>query len=369
MILAASAFLALAWPGTAQNGEITTRTKPSSTQIRSWLASDDPRLVAWGAYFARETADDSAIVPMQQLVEQWKAPENASEPEAQAQSDAMAEVLDAIIQRNKSVSSEGLEAIAELFPTQAEILAARLPIDEATPLLEKWYEKRGDSKNPTLARIAAMLLTKAPPAGFAASVLSEAEEQYFISVVDPGAGVGFGGSSCCGSALARAHPGWPPLFQYRLTEGDGKPNAPLVVEAGGDRVTYERGDAGKGFGSCGGVRGLDDETRHALLAEMLGIEKDAMPWKPWKRDSFEWEGQSVFMSELREIVDGEEARLQSTVDDLYAEGLLTFEEAGSARPKLVVRIDDERGDRSDPLPKIEGRDARTLIAMNAADAQ
>ena len=370
MTLAAIAFCALAWPGTAQNGSITTKTKATSSQIRGWLASDDPRLVAWGAYFARENADDSAIAPMQELVEQWKAPEDAADPEALAQSDAMAEVLDALIQRGKTVSAEGLQVIAETFPTQAEILAARLPIDEATPLLENWYGKRGDDKYFTHARIAAMLLAKAPPPGFAATVLAEAEEQYFISVYDPGTGGGFGGSaSCCGAALPRRKSDWPPLYQYRLRENGTEPNEPLVVEAGGDRVTYQCKEVGEGSGSCGGLRPLDNQTRHALLAEMLGIKKNAMPWKPWQRDSIEWEGQSVFETELREIVDGEEARLQSTVDDLYAEGLLAFEEAGSVRPKLVVHIDDQRADRSLPLPKLEGLDARTPIAMNAADAQ
>jgi hypothetical protein len=64
--------LPLAVAGRTQTVEITVDTKVGAGQIQDWLASGDPRLVAWGAYFARENADDAAVTRMLQLVARWE---------------------------------------------------------------------------------------------------------------------------------------------------------------------------------------------------------------------------------------------------------------------------------------------------------
>jgi hypothetical protein len=352
LLLSAAALIA-----PAQDNAIGVDTKASSTQIRSWLASDDPRLVAWGAYFAGKNQDATALPSMIEFVDAWKPPESATDAEANLRKPAMTEVLDALIQENAQVPAESLAGIANEFPEQAAILAARLPIADATPLLQTWYAKRADDTHPLLARIAAMLLSKSPLPGFAASVLAEAHEQYYVTIVDPGVGFGFGGGyGCCVSLVGKPPTGWPLLFSYALGENSVDPNAMLLVEAGGDRISYVRTQRSP----CRSVEGLDDRTRHALLAEMLGIDKDAMSWKPWQRDTYAWEGPGGYLLYLGELVEREETHLRDTVSGLADKGLLTPQEGATLRPSLSVIIDDDRGVK-DHLPQFESRDPRTKI--------
>src|SRR5208283_546293 len=90
---------------------------------------------------------------------------------------------------------------------------------------------------------------------------------------------GFGGGCLCGLAM-RDRTDWPPIFVYRLEENKAGSTDPVLIEAGGDRITYHRAEEGGGGGGCGtGVGPLDDRARHDLLAEMVGLNKEAMPWK------------------------------------------------------------------------------------------
>jgi hypothetical protein len=157
----------------AQQEEITVDSKPTDAEIRGWLTQEDPRIVAWGAYFAREGGGDGAVTLLLRQVDRWSAglqgqPEGSSE-----RRDGMSAVLDALIQRREVVAEEKIGALAGAFPVQAVILASRLPITDAAPLLMGWYgdgESRGYSPLP---RMAAMMLAKAPPPGFAGSVLAQ----------------------------------------------------------------------------------------------------------------------------------------------------------------------------------------------------
>jgi hypothetical protein len=362
---AALAVCAAASTAFAQDGAITVNTKATSTAIRSWLVSDDPRLVAWGAYFAGENQDRTALAPMIAFVDAWQPPKGDSDKDGNQNKMAMTEVLDALIQLKAQVSPEGVAEVAKAFPEQASILAARLPLDEAAPLLECWYAKREDVKRPVLPRIAAMLLAKGPPEGFAASVLAEAHERYSIMVVDPGVGGGFGGSSLCGTGIKLPTPGWPPLYQYRLEENGSDPEAAPLIEGGGDRVTYRRTQEG---GSCRSIEALDDRTRHALLAEMLGVKSDAMSWQPWNREWYAWEGGRGYLLHLGELVDGQETSFRDTVAELEARGFLSPSEAAKVRPTLTVAVRDERGVK-EPLPEFETRDPRTKVVDESRPAE
>jgi len=133
------------------------------------------------------------------------------------------------------------------------------------------------------------------------------------------------------------------------------------VKAGGDRIAYERGILGKGWGACSFIRPLDDTTRHALLAEMLGKNASEMTWKPSQRESFQWEGEDVFLSELGKIVDVQESKLRETVEELADKGLLTEDEAVSARPRLQVEVLDQRGSQIPPLPEFKPSDPYTSV--------
>ncbi len=348
--------------GLAQTSDIAVQTQASSGDIQSWLESGDPRLMAWGAYFSARNGDPSGDATMVEILDRWAEAGKKREELTGTEQDAFTAILDALIQHNRALSPETLAVLAEKFPAQTAILAARLSVDESLPLLQSWYALRKDDKSPALARIAAMMLSKAPPPGFAAIVLEESKETVEVSVVDPGAGFGGGIGGGLYTVDGPMRRGWPPIFQYNIVENPQEGNDPLLIEAGGDRITYRRTD--KAGGSFIGVRSLNDETRQHLLLEMLGGDRSALQWQTQQQISIEWQGPANFLSEVLGIVDEEESRLRDTVEALYEDGLLSPEEASKVRPALLVNVVDYRSVKDSWIPAFESRDPRTTVALS-----
>lgn len=360
---------------TQQSSDITVATIPSTEQVRAWLRSGDPRLIAWGAYFASKNHDPKAASIMLDLAERSAARLPNPVP-GTYNGDAMSEILYALIQRNEIVPPKLLAAIATSYPDQAVILVSRLPIANSTSLLEKWYYS-GEAVNDSqvdapslnlkfLARIAGMLLAKAPPPGFAANVLAKSQEHLQVYVVSNGE-FGSGGSAgaMCGDGGGGLPPrGWPMLFFYELDENKLKTNDPLLIEAGGDRITWQLLPITAGHGSCFGVRSLNDETRYHLLAAMLGLQAKDMPWKLQQEDNIVWTSNEKFLLDLQTDIAAEEIEFDATVDDFYEKGLLTNAEASSVRPKLSVTVSDERKSPGSPLPRLGFNDPRTYYATS-----
>jgi hypothetical protein len=362
--LAALLISLLPLPCLAQHAEITVDSKPGPREIQSWLSSDDPRLVAWGAWFARETSDDGAATLMLLLVDRWTADERALADAETPQRDAMQQVLDALIQRQEQVSPAELSPLATIFPVQALILASRLPLAEATPLLLTWYGQRNEKADRSLARISAMLLSKDPPPGFAASVVEESEEQLFVIVLSLPGGMGWGGSSCCGGAIRRPAPsGWPPPFSYRLRENQTKSSDPVVAEAGGDRIIWQRVQENQEDGACPGISSLSSETRRHLILEMLGADGTALSWKTRENTSIVWSNKVDFLRQLKNLAEGEEARFRAVNQALETKRFLTQNEAETVRPRLLITLFDQR-DSGEPLPQWVPRDSRTTIGLS-----
>jgi hypothetical protein len=323
--------------------------------------------VAWGAYFARENDEDAALPLLVDWVDGWRPAAGSSVVRSHEQHEAMAEVLDALIEAKAEVVPERIgpdriALVADDFPVQAAILAARLPREDAVPLLEAWYGKRGDGGHFMLARIAAMMLSNDPPEGFAASVLSETEDKWDVSVVDPhtGFGYGFGGGICSGLGMS-APRGWPPIYRYRIVS-DAVSELPLLVASGGDRFTYKRGVFPEG--SPGQVEPLNSESRQHLMLEMLGGDRAALAWRPSQQESIEWQGGERFLSELKALVASEEAKLRATVDGLYARGMVSAAEVNTVRPRLVVDVYDRRENGGASIPEFEVGDPRIRVEIN-----
>jgi hypothetical protein len=348
----------------AQSGDITLDSRATPDQIQNWLLTSDPRLVAWGAHFAREHNDPAALALMPPLVARWTPPQDAQDQASRAQIPAITAILDALIQCGRTLPPETLSAIAPTFPTQAAILVARVPVTESTPLLLTWYygQRAGKDQN-HLARIAAMLLSHAPPPGFAATVLAESEETLLLRVVSAGSGESSGyGMGACGDSLGGGIPaGWPPVFTYLLEEDAQQESGMPVVAAAGNRISTLRHEMHGGWGTCNGVDPLNAGNRHHLLAQMLHINDDQMQWKANAFASIEWESNDQYVREATNVVAAEEAKLHATAKALQARSLLTADEAVT-RPKLSVQIDDARKPAGEPLPQLRFLDSRTIAA-------
>lgn len=310
---------------------------------------------------------------MSQLAERWTPP---SSPNWTYEQDEMSEVLYALIEQNATVSAKALSAIAPSFPNQALILAARLPLSKVTPLLEKWYyagenNKIKDSKKDLndwnrseLARVSAMMLSKAPPPGFAASILARSEEHFYIFVTNekgPWMGGGGGIGSCGDGGGGRPPDGWPPLFFYDIEENKPKTRDPLLVAAGGDRITWRTISISTGWGSCFGVHSLDDENRYHLLAALLGRSENQLAWKLRDQTTIYWESNPKYLLDLQSVVHSEEAKFEVTIGALRKKRLLTTEDAGVIRPELLITISDHRKPPVPPLPQPIHLDPRTRI--------
>ena len=360
----ALAFLIIVPVSRAQSGDITLDTKATPDQIQNWLLASDPRLVAWGAHFAREHNDPAALALLSPLLARWTPPQDTQDQASRAQIPAMTAILDALIQTGRTLPPETLAVIAPTFPTQAAILAARLPLAETTPLLLTWYGQRTGKDQNRLARIAAMLLAHAPPPGFAATVFAESEETLFLSVISTGASSGIGyGTAGCGDSLGGGIPaGWPPIFIYSLEEDSQQDSATLLVEVAGNRISSFRHEMHGGWGSCRGVDPLSADNRHHLLAKMLGIEDDQMPWKTYTSLTLEWQSNDQYVREATHAIASEEANLHATAQALEAGHLLTADEASSIRPKLSVQVEDARQPAANPLPQLRFLDSRTVAA-------
>jgi hypothetical protein len=358
--------------------------------IEPLLRNSDPRLVALGAWEVLRRQDDSFIPLMQELVERWDpAQRRDSDPDQLA---AMTVILDVLILRNSTVSVAGVSAIVNDFPDQALIFAARLPFLDAEPLLLTWY-KDGEavsrinldddgSRRLMLARVAAMMLAKGHPQTVAASLLADSVERLVVSVPSRGSpGVDrclegcAAGPACADEPEDASRVGWPPVYQYTLEENMLLPtyrldpilNGLLLIQAGGDHITYRRVKAEVHLNYCHAPAPLNTANRHHLLAEMLHITDPQMPWSVQQNATLGWVNDPQFLSDLGALVKQEEARLRETVHTFYASGLLSKTKAQTIRPRLSIVVFDDRAPAQPPnteLPQLPIADSRTTYRIS-----
>lgn len=342
----------------AQQNDISIDSKPTPNQILAWLSSGEPRPIAWGAYFAAKSGDDSTTPAMARILEEWRPGDPGSDSAGWSRL-GISYVLDALIVRNQRVTPRAIIAITSAFPTESLILLSKLPAGDSTPLLLDRYEERKKDGNSSSPRIAAMLLSKNPPPGFAASILAEMEVNLDVEVVlQGGFGTGGGVSSCGDGGGGAPRVGWPPFFFYITEENSSRADAQTLVSAGGDRISYSRIPESVGWGSCFFPQRLTPETRLHLLAEMLGIRADRMSFQTRENETIVWRDDGQYLRELHDVIAKEERQFDRMATALRERHLLTAEEAEKVRPTLRVTVMDVRYPE---LPHLKATDARTSI--------
>ena len=322
------------------------RAQANPHSVKSWLESKDPRLIAWGAYFARENDEQPGLTIAAHLLQQSLESDGPGLfSSGRPQQNALSEVLDALIQRRVLLSAEMIGYVSLSHPVQAIILLSMLPAGEQTDNLIQWHSgARSPAGSNHLDRVSGMLLSKRPPPGFAATTLRNSEERLAIYIVPKAfEGIGAGGGSCsCGDgAVDRPPDGWPDISSYHLLENEQAGLDPLLVEAGGDRIYWQRSMPGGGFRLCGGVAGLTSETRHHLLAEMLKVNDQAMSWPTQKTVSIVKVSDRQVERDIGAAIQKEQAILLKSVEEFGIRNLITGEEAGTVMPKLSIVIHEE----------------------------
>jgi len=350
------------------------------------LRSGEPRLIALGAWEVIKRPDDTQMSLLIDLAEHWDPAQRHRGENGDAY-DAMAVVLDALIQRKAQPSPAAVLAVSHAFPDQALILASRLQPDEEEPILRRWYQEgravnrlhlREDSQNRLLlARVAAMFLARDHPDEVAASLLSDTRVELAVSVTDPGSpGIERCFFDCefrppCPREIEDEQQiGWPPVFDYALEEDDPYPERRdgMLIYAGGDTITWRRVLIEIHQDDCFLPRPLTPITRHALLTDMLHVRVNALGWGPQMNLSLVWAGDQRFTKDVSARVAAEEEKLQSTVLAFFKKGLLTQSQRESIRPRLSVMLFDDRQRQSDmpdptPLPVPSAKDERTVLRL------
>ncbi len=348
-------FLTLSAP--AQPADITVNSHPTHGQIQSWLLGSDLRLIAWGAHFAREQNDAPALKLTLQLVQ--RIPPSSTKDQQNAQ----LAVLDALIQRNVAASSNTIAKIAPSFPNQAAILASRLPAPEATPLLLSWFVMRNGANEQLISKFAGMLLSHAPPSGFAAAALNQEEVILALSVVTPTLGTGFGYSSpSCGDSLGiQSDPTWPPIYTYSLVSAETASESPVLVEASGESIAYVRHEIHNGWGECSSNWSNYAATIHHILAQMLNVTDGKLQFQTYEYASIKWTNKDQFIQNAEQAVADEEAKFHAVAEALYEKQLISAGDMLNSRPKLSVMIQDERNPKDPPLSVLHFSDPRTVL--------
>jgi hypothetical protein len=333
---------------------------PSQKTVESWLGGGDPRLVAWGAHEAAAARDRHLVPELLVLAGNWRSFATRdsdgyrirSSQEQKDQRDAMAAVIDALIQLHADVPAESLRVLAPNFGNEVAVLLGRMPSAEAEPLALDFYHV---VKPSPLQYVSAALLALSPPSGFAADMLSNINVRAKIFVVSPE--MGGMQMNTAGDCFVEADPprkDCPSTRQYVLTN-QKREGAQLVV-GGIDPVyattelstTYSGEQGGSGFGVD-----LVPDRRLRLIAEMLGVEPAAIGWDAAPQINIAFQSPEQYEDVVRSFVRGEQQKYRATVTALVERGVITPSEADGAEilPRLYLQVNDMRKEAS-PLPEL-----------------
>ena len=339
---------------------------PSKKTIQVWLHSGDPRLVAWGAHDALLTREVSLAPDLVAIAKQWQSlstrsnedarPEKLSE-EQEERRDAMAAVLDALIQMNVAVPADTLRNLAPDFGNHVAILLASMPSAESeAPSLEFF---RSPARNVSgLQYVSAALLALHPPAVFPGELLAGVTVRATIVVVLPNAEpMGFGFARDCFGVSEEPREDWPVVGQYTLSKG--KSDGSSVVVGGIDPIYFKRIESTRYlWNTCGVCVYLGPEERKRLLAEMLGVSPDDISWQTQTQTTIAFQSLEQFHIDLLAFVADQEQMYRTTAEDLEARNLVGRGEVSQSLPRLELKIMDARGQGAEPIPKDENLLAR-----------
>ena len=366
-------------PGPAPDSEAPTNDADAATQIKSpapttsdpaemptpatiqyWLVSNQPRMVAWGAWDAGLAKDSGAIPELLNLANAWQPSADAeassdgetSSPQSDER-DAMADVLDALLQMNVQVPANTLRSIAADFPNQTAIFLARMPDQESADVRMDFFHDSG-WRLARLKYVSAALLALHPPPGFALDLMSGTVVRADVTVMLPGAlAFGQGSAGDCASELEPDRSGWPQIANYRLSSkaqgGDGE------LVGGIDPVYFSRELLpGLEAQTCGADVALTDERRRRLIAEMLGVKPEEIPWQVDPAKTIGFKSQAQFEKELLAFIGKEQEKERRTATALADHSLIMPGDVSDALPEFEIIVNDERGENAEALVKPAG---------------
>lgn len=351
-------------------------------EIAQWLRSGDPRMVAWGAYFAAKTADVEELPVLASLAENYRAlpPQEVDGkgrpifrlPEQEQYFDSMQAVLDSLIQLHGTVAYDGVMAILSDFPAQALTLFATMPEPERSHHAAAVYATRDRSEEPydwqhlahqQMVHMAAAILSLKPPPGFTGTLLNETTVTLKISVRDDddvreGA---FPGSLCIHAREPTAHPGWPQPYTYIVEERWKDQNPAEGILIPGEPAITTRRD--RDNSSCSIITGLTSVQRLRVAEEEAAFPPSAMGSGVLQYDTLHYPGAVNYPAAVAALIDRHKQSLRTLVSALVQKSHLTPAEAAATMPAFSVEILDERLDKMKSLPLLPSLGTRVSVGQ------
>jgi hypothetical protein len=346
-----------------QDAQQLTSSPSNASEAEDWLLRGDPRSVAWGAHYAVATKDQAIVPTLLSLADRWQGVAGLSsdnDPPLRLatdqldQRDAMAAVLDALIQTHALVPVSTLRNLAADFPNYVAILLARLPLEESQALsLELYHAEPKASGERNLQYVSAALLAQTPPPGFAANLFSGIHNRATIFVTKPGSAAGppalrGGSAGCFGPQEPRKE--WPNFGVYVLSAGKVEESFVIIpgthpVYAGRSETTHYCG------GQCQDYQFLvlGPEERRSLLAQMLNVEADDICWDTESKATLEFRSEPQFYRDLEQFVAAQQRKYRVTAAALAAKNLLSVAELEESLPQLDLHFEDQRGTDYAPI--------------------
>lgn len=235
---------------------------------------------------------------------------------------------------------------------QSVILLVRSPQPAERELLDILDHAKANS----IWLAAGNVLINKPPAGFAALLLGRFTQHITVSVTDGVGGAAGSGVSGCTFPLDGQKIGWPRVAVYKISQFPGTFRLPATFLVGGETpVYYWRAEVGNYINpldaSASGCRdGNRDQYRLQYLRKIPG------PFTETRLDAYPqviiaWHGEQDYLTQIATAIRGMDSKFRAVIRLLKENGRLTAEEAAALEPRLEVRIEDRRRDRSVPLPK------------------
>lgn len=359
--------------------------RASEQDISQWLQGGDIRMVAWAAYFAAQNHDTAAVHQLALRAESWQPlPEQEFDdhgnyiPRSQEQrerSEAMTQVLDALIQLEGTVSPQAVKQLAKDFPAQALTFFARLPEPERTELAEDIYNTRRGAgavydwrslNHDQMVHMAAAILAQHPPDGFTASLLNETSVVLNVIVTDaPQRAPDRSGTSVCGDSFA-AKPitGWPQPWTYVVEERwhQENPDERSILVKGDPAITTRRALSNS---SCSTLRWFSSAVRLRVVEQEAGASPGQLDEGIEQYDNLAYTGPNSYFAALVAIIRRHNQEFRDLSARLQRLDKMTPREAEMAGPVFHLRITDERANRTEPLPEFHPDDPK--IVFDIAD--
>jgi hypothetical protein len=268
--------------------------------------------------------------------------------------------LDSLIQLDARLPAEDLMPIYERFPDAVTILLAKAPKENQQALLAIARKVNPQETNRPYWLAPCNLLAETEAKEFAAYLLREMTINLLITVTDNagiGGSDGRGFSVGCGFGSYPVPEDFPPLTLYVLS--DQAKAGSVVIAPGPTTIFYER-EAGQTEPyrriSAGRSHNSWDKNEYLLgyFAALLKtpvaglpVTNNASRWLEWKTSSHYKQMVAIFRSEL-------ERGYAELKGRLIERELLTTAESEGLKPKIIMRVNDYRGDKRIKLPDISG---------------